>query len=122
MKKIFLIIFAIIIAMPIYADDDMLTPDPENTQAGYAGLVPADETQETIALPYMTASPVAPLPQSRAATPRLSVNAGDLDMNWASAMDTGDPEMRPPQIVLPLLSDYPIEHLEVKFHPLKIQF
>ena len=116
----FATVFLIVLAIyPACADDTVLMDDINDTTPGYAGMVYADADAEQV---IDTTIKQTDTPAPRTATPRLSVTTGGLDMNWTGAMELSDPALRPTQIVLPLLEDYPINQLEVKFHPLKVLF
>lgn len=55
--------------------------------------------------------------------PFISINTDRaLDMNWTAALEFTDPELRPVPIVLPFLSDYPIDNLEIKLRVLNLKF
>lgn len=53
----------------------------------------------------------------------ISINTdGALDMNWTAVLEFTDPALRPVPIVLPFLSDYPIDNLEIKLRVLNLKF
>ncbi len=68
----------------------------------------------------VVAEPSIPAPTPM---PFISINTDHaLDMNWTASLEFTDPELRPVPIVLPFLSDYPIDNLEIKLRVLKLKF
>lgn len=55
--------------------------------------------------------------------PFLTINTdAALDLNWSAALEFTDPTLRPTPVILPFLTDYPIDNLEIKLRVLNLKF
>lgn len=118
----------ILLPISVFAMADVIVPNAKPVTADDIAIKDFDHATNEPGIMYqhMVANNYGTAPQESSDDDGpgfISINTGDAyDLDWQAARLDADPSTAQQPVVLPLLEDFPIEALEVKFRLLNQKF